>query len=171
MHRCSFLPLVVLSLAAAALPSLAGNGNAFGPFTIQVEIQGVTQGVFQSVEGLASESEVVTEGPDSLGVPLPGSQAPGALRNSRLILKRPFDPLLSGLWQWRRTVADGNPLKRDGDIYIFNAAGMRVAHWVFRQGWPCRWEVPQLRADSMDPAVEIVEIVHTGLTLEIGTGS
>ena len=171
MHRSSFLPLVVFSLAAAALPLEAGGRNAFGPFTIKVEIEGVTQGVFQSVEGLSSESEVLVEMPDSLGPALPGSQAPGALRNSRLILKRPFDPLLTGLWQWRQTVTDGNPQKRDGDIFVFNSSGMLVAHWVFHQGWPCRWAVPQLLADSADPAEEIVEIVHTGLTLEIGTGT
>lgn len=163
MHRRSFLPLVVLSLAAAALPSAAGMGNAFGPFTIKVEIQGVTQGVFQSVEGLVSESEVILEPADNLGVPLPGSQAPGALRNSRLILKRPYDPLLSGLWQWRQSVVEGNPRKRDGDIFIFNASGMLVAHWVFHQGWPCRWEVPELVSAGTQPAVEIVEIVHTGI--------
>jgi phage tail-like protein len=171
MHRSSFLPLVVFSLAAAALPLKAGSRNAFGPFTIKVEIEGVTQGVFQSVEGLTSESEVLVEMPDSLGPALPGSQAPGALRNSRLILKRPFDPLLTGLWQWRQSVVDGDPQRRDGDIYIFNDSGTLVAHWVFRQGWPCRWSVPRLVSDSVEPAEEIVEIVHGGLALEIGTGS
>jgi phage tail-like protein len=170
MHRSNFLPLFTLSLLAAVLPSSAG-GNAFGPFTLKVEIEGVTQGVFRSVEGLASESEVLVEPADSLGVPLPGSQGPGAPRISRLILKRPFDPLLSGLWQWRQTVAEGNPLKRDGSIFVFNASGILVAHWMFHQGWPSRWAVPQLLADTVEPAEEIIEIVHTGLTLETGTGS
>ncbi len=168
MHRRSLLPLVFVSFAAFAFPASlsAGGSSAFGPFTIKVEIEGVTQGVFQAVEGLASTSAVVVRQEDSAMV-----EAPGALQGSRLILKRPYDPLLSGLWHWRQSVVDGNPQKRDGDIFIFNAAGQRVAHWVFRKGWPCRWEVPMLASSSQDPAVEIVEIVHSGLTLEYLGGS
>lgn len=189
MHPCSSLSLALISAAMLAWPAQAGehvhhseSGGAnaeFGPFTIKVEIQGVTQGVFASVEGLASQSEVLPgesayTGPEaSAGSETRSSpvEAPGALKGSRLILKRPYDPLLSGLWRWRQSVVDGDPQKRDGDIFIFNGMGQLVAHWMFHEGWPCRWEVPSLKAGSREPAEEIVEIVHAGLTLESRAGS
>ena len=65
----------------------------------------------------------------------------------------------------------GDPQKRDGDIFIFNGMGQLVAHWMVHEGWPCRWEVPSLKAGSAEPAEEIVEIVHAGLSLEGRAGS
>jgi phage tail-like protein len=171
MQRRVFLPSVLIRLAvmgalgALSRPVCAGGNTAFGPFTIKVEIAGVTQGVFRSVEGLASASQVVVKQEDSLAV-----EAPGALKVSRLILKRPFDPLLIGLRRWRQSVVDADPQKRDGDIFIFNGDGTLVSHWMFHKGWPCRWEVPALVAGTREPAEEIVEIVHAGLTEETREG-
>lgn len=165
----SLLPAFSVALALVS-PAYAGStapvpGAGFGPFTIKVEIDGVTQGVFHAVEGLASESEVL-HWDDSIPYP----QVPGSPRLTRLVLKRPYDPLLNGLWGWRQSVADGNVQMRDGHILIFNASGQLAAHWVFHQGWPSRWEVPVVKADSEEPAEEIIEIVHTGLTLEPSGG-
>ncbi|MDB5050645.1 MAG: hypothetical protein JWO30_3716 [Fibrobacteres bacterium] len=170
MNRCSLLSLAFLGAAALALPASAGvrpgTDAGSGPFTIKVEIEGVTQGVFQSVEGLASQSEVIVQ--DESGSM---AEAPGPLKGSRLILKRPYDPLLNGLWNWRQSVIDRDPQKRDGSIFIFDWKGQLVAHWIFHKGWPCRWEVPVLTAGATEPAVEIVEIVHAGLSLESRSGS
>lgn len=162
----SFFALALLGLAAVSAPVEAGRNSAFGPFTIKVEIEGVTQGVFQSVEGLSSRSEVIPA--EEFGTT---SEVPGPPKGSRLILKRPYDPLLSGLWRWRQAILEGNPQKRDGHIFIFTANGALAAHWVFHEGWPSSWEVPLLAAGLADPAEEVVEIVHTGLTLESLTGS
>ena len=158
--------LALVGLAAVTAPVEAARNSAFGPFTIKVEIEGVTQGVFQSVEGLSSRSEVIPA--EDYGVT---SEVPGPERGSRLVLRRPYDPLLSGLWRWRQSIIDGNPQKRDGHIFIFTANGALAAHWVFHKGWPNSWEVPLLAAGLADPAEEVVEIVHTGLTLESLGGS
>lgn len=174
MYHRSFLQLVLFTLAVTgplgtvskAASAQPASGPSTGPFTIKVEIEGVTQGVFQSIEGLASRSEVIMTEEDSLAV-----EAPGQLKVSRLILKRIYDPLLSGLWRWRQSVVEGEPQKRDGDIFIFTASGRLAAHWVFHEGWPCRWEVPLLASSGETPAEEIIEIVHTGLTLEPISGS
>ena len=165
----SLASLILLGAAVAAWPAhreTPFRPSAYGPFTIKVEIEGVTQGVFQTVEGLSSASEVVGSQED--GQP---AEIPGPVKGARLILKRPYDPLLSGLWRWRQSIIDGNPQKRDGHIFVFTANGELAAHWVFRKGWPCRWEVPLLAAGASEPAEEVVEIVHTGLTLESLPGS
>lgn len=148
-------------LALAAVPARSARNPGFGPFTIKVEIEGVTQGVFQSVEGLSSRSEVAVM--EEVGY---AAEVPGPLKGARLVLRRPYDPLLSGMWRWRQSVIDGNTQRRDGHIFIFTAGGRLVAHWMFAKGWPSRWEVPLLAAGQADPAEEVVEIVHEGLTLE-----
>ncbi|HKP96185.1 MAG TPA: hypothetical protein VJ385_10540, partial [Fibrobacteria bacterium] len=87
------IPSILVGLALLGIPARALSALP-GPFTLKVEIEGVTQGIFQTVEGLGSESEVVARVED-------GSvrEEPGAVKASRLILKRPYDPLLSGLWR------------------------------------------------------------------------
>ena len=167
MRRIGFLawvPTLSMGLAMAASPAHRSSpavSSPFGPFTLKVEIEGVTQGVFRSVEGLASESEVLSG--EEYGAP---ALLPGPVQGSRLILRRPYDPSLSGLWRWRQSVIEGDPQKRDGHIFVFDADGRLAAHWIFHKGWPSRWEVPKLEGGVPDAAEEVVEIVHLGLTLE-----
>lgn len=153
--------LVLIGLVLPSLSLTVARKMGPGPFTIKVEIEGVTQGVFQAVEGLSSESEIVDgeEGGVIVGVP-------GVLRGTRLVLKRPYDPEYSGLWHWRQSVVDGDAQMRDGHVFLFNARGQAVAHWIFHQGWPSRWEIPSVKSSSEEPAMEIIEIVHQGLTLQ-----
>jgi phage tail-like protein len=127
-----------------------------GPVTIKVEIDGVTQGLFDVVEGLGS-----------VGDPKCLDQKSAEAKSDRIVLRRGYDPALNGLWNWRRSVVEGNPQKRDGRILLFGADGNLTACWTFHRGWPARWEVPRLQANAQDPGEEIVEIVHEGLTLDM----
>lgn len=161
----ALLGAAAICIPANGLPAKAGRNAGLGPYVIKVEIEGVTQGVFQEVEGLASESQVISLEENGQTV-----EAPGPPNASRIVLKRSYDPSLSGLWRWRQSVIDGEPQKRDGHIFIFDANGRLVAHWSFLKGWPSRWEVPRLRAGSEEPAEENVEIVHGGLILESLSG-
>lgn len=154
--------LILSGAAAGEVRGGAGEARVgAGPLTIKVEIEGVTQGLFDVVEGLESRSEVLA--PED-GTDLPPS--PGPLHLGSLVLKRPYDPALSGLWNWRRTVVEGVPQRRDGRILLFDARGRMVACWVFSRGWPSRWEVSSLRSGESVPGTEIIEIVHEGLSLE-----
>ena len=152
--------LAILGLFAGATAGETRSGS--GPLTIKVEIEGVTQGLFEVVEGLESRSEVLAPDDDNPFL----YPAPGPLRWSTLILKRPYDPALSGLWNWRRSVVDGSPQRRDGRILLFDIRGRMVACWVFTRGWPSRWEVTSLHSGQSVPGTEVIEIVHEGLSLE-----
>lgn len=154
-----FAVLAVAALLVAG-PTQAGKGS--GPLVIKVEIEGVTQGLFDVVEGLQSESEVLA--PDDENPYL--YPAPGPMRWSSIVLKRTYDPQLTGLWNWRRSVVDGSTQRRDGRIMLFDSRGRLAACWVFTRGWPSRWEVTSLKSSESDPGTEIIEIVHEGLGLE-----
>jgi hypothetical protein len=140
------LPAWLLFAVALLVPAFRTQA---GPITIKVEIEGVTQGLFDVVEGLGLPS-------DSSGT-----------KPAPIILRRVYDPTLKGLWNWRRSVVEGNAQKRDGHILLFDAEGNLAASWLFRRGWPSRWEVPRLQANAQDPGEEVVEIIHEGLTLEM----
>jgi hypothetical protein len=140
-----FIASALLLLALAAFPAAAQSG----PITIKVEIEGVTQGLFDVVEGLGLPS-------DSSGV-----------KPDHIILRRVYDPSLKGLWNWRRSVVEGNPQRRDGRILLFDVEGNLAACWLFKRGWPSRWMVPRLQANAQDPGEEVVEIIHEGLSLEM----
>jgi phage tail-like protein len=148
-------------LFLAASPAAKETAAISGKLTIKIEIESVTQGLFQAVEGLRSESEVLEAAGGEDSVALPGSR-----KWSHLVLKRTYDPVFNGLWRWRQSVLEGNVQKRDGRIILFNASGEKVAQWMFHRGWPSRWEVPTLEASTEMPGVETVEIVHEGLSLE-----
>ena len=147
------LAWTALGMACASLGARAEG------VTIKVEIEGVTQGLFQAVEGLRSESEVLVAKGDT-------TAGPGAVKWTHLILRRAYDPQLNGLCRWRQSVLDGSAQKRDGSIILFDKEGQVAARWVFHHGWPCRWEVPSVESSSVPPGLETVEIVHEGLTLE-----
>lgn len=132
------------------------------PLTIKVEIEGVTQGLFDVVDGLQSISEVLA--PDDENPYL--YPAPGPSRWSSIVLKRTYDPQLTGLWNWRRSVVEGSTQRRDGRIMLFDDRGRLAACWVFSRGWPSRWEVTSLKSSDAQSGTEIIEIIHEGLSLE-----
>lgn len=158
--RVPFLAVLVFGVMLAARPSLAGKAS--GPLVIKVEIEGVTQGLFDVVEGLQSKSEVLAPDDDNPYL----YPAPGPLHWSTIILKRTYEPQLTGLWNWRRSVAEGSTQRRDGRIMLFDSRGHLAACWVFTRGWPSRWEVTSLKSSDAEPGIEIIEIVHEGLSLE-----
>src|SRR5262245_27273279 len=96
LRSLAFVGGLALSALTASAPAAQGSG----PLTIKVEIEGVTQGLFQTEEGLQSRSEIVEPQDDNPYL----YPAPGPVRWSTLILKRSYDPTLTGMWNWRRSV-------------------------------------------------------------------
>jgi phage tail-like protein len=166
VFRAPWFAVLAVAFLLIGTAAAEGRRGGSGPLTIKVEIEGVTQGLFDVVEGLESRSEVLERDDDNPYL----YPAPGPLRWSTLVLKRSYDPGLTGLWNWRRSVIEGSPQRRDGRILLFDAQGRQVACWVFTRGWPSRWEVGSLRGGQDDPGTELVEIVHEGLRLE-GSGA
>ncbi len=69
------------------------------------------------------------------------------------------------IWNWRRTVIDGRPERRNGSIVMLNDLGEEQLRFNFREGWPTRYTVASLNATGNDVAVDALEIAHEGLTL------
>jgi phage tail-like protein len=121
-------------------------------------------GVFREVSGLSSETEVTEEREvDDRGRPIV-RRVPGATKWGNITLKRAVDNNL-GLWKWRKQVLGEGPdaARVDGAIELLDVQGRPVATYRFSQGWPSKYQGPELNATSNEVAIETIEITHEGL--------
>jgi len=136
------------------------RSDPYKSFNFRVEIDGLNQAAFAEVGGLASETAVIEYrlGGDPTSV----RKLPGLTKYANIVLRRGITQDLE-LWNWRRTVVDGQPERRNGSIILLDDDGTEVARWNFHGGWICKWEGPALNAEGNDVAIETIEIAHEGL--------
>ncbi|MGE0464351.1 MAG: phage tail protein [Vicinamibacterales bacterium] len=136
--------------------------DPFHGFNFRVEIDGVAVAAFAQVSGLSSETDVVEyrEGAD-----FRARKLPGLTKYANIVLKRGITVDRS-LWEWRKAITNGRIDRRNGAIILMDAERNEVARWTFVEGWPAKWEGPDLDARSNDVAIETLEIAHEGLEWE-----
>ena len=136
--------------------------DPYSALNFRLEIQGITAGAFSECSGLSSEVDVIEyrSGSD------PGSarKLPGIRKFANIVLKRGITKNRE-LWDWYKTVLDGNVQRKAGSIVLLDDAGQEVLRWNFKQGWPRKYEGPTLNAASSEVAIETIEITHEGLEL------
>jgi phage tail-like protein len=133
----------------------------FGAYHFLLEIQGVINdnkvivGGFKSVAGMDSETEIVEF---KQGNDLVVRKKPGRTTYANIVLERGYTAT-DDLWQWRKNIEDGKIDRRSGSVIILDQDGQtEVARYNFYEGWPCKWNVPDLDSDSSAMAIEKVEI-------------
>lgn len=133
----------------------------FGQYNFLLEIQGVISdtkvivGGFKTVSGMDSETEVISfkQGNDSVV-----RKKPGRTTYANIVLERGFTAT-DDLWQWRKNIEDGKIDRRSGSVIILDQDGQtEVARYNFYEGWPCKWNVPDMNSDTSAMAIEKIEI-------------
>jgi phage tail-like protein len=137
----------------------SGGHDAPGQFRFVVEIDGFAPSAFLECTGLGSYTDVVDY--RSSAGPTAG-RLPGMTHFPPLVMRRGLTTNRD-LWEWRKMVVEGLPARRNGTLTLIAGDGQPIARWAFRQGWPSRWEGPQLRAEANDIVLETIEIIHEGL--------
>jgi phage tail-like protein len=134
--------------------------DPFRNFNFLVEIDGLAVAGFSECSGLGAETDVIEyrEGSDKQAV----RKLPGLQRYPSIVLKRGISGDKS-LWQWWKSVRDGQADRRNGSIVLLDAERTEVARWNFINGWPSKWEGPAFSAKANGVAIETLEIVHEGL--------
>ena len=90
---------------------------------------------------------------------------PGLKKFPNIVLKRGITGDVT-LWQWVKTVLDGQVQRADGTITLLNDNREAVMVWRFRRGWPCKLTGPALKAKGNEIAIETLEVCHEGLEIE-----
>jgi phage tail-like protein len=133
----------------------------FGNYNFLLEVAGITPdqktiiGGFKSMSGMASETEVIEfkQGNDMVV-----RKKPGRTTYANIVLERGYTAT-DDLWQWRKNIEDGVIDRRAGTITLLDQDGDRqVAQFNFYEGWPCKWNVPEIDSDQSGMAIEKVEI-------------
>lgn len=129
---------------------------------------GVTNDVragFSEVSGLCAEVEVVdyrsgNERDNAV------RKAPGVARFSEVTLKRGVIGA-TDLWQWFKSVSDGNVERRTVTIQLLSEDRSAVVMtWRLLRAFPVRYTGPTLTAAGSEMAIESLTLVHEGLELE-----
>lgn len=143
---------------------MANRPDPYTNFNFLVEIDGIAKAGFEEVSGLSAEVDIIEyrEGGDKSGSV---RKIPGLNRYSNIVLKRGFTQDRS-LWNWFKAVLDGAVVRANGSIVLLDSSRNAVLRWVFREGWPSKWEGPSLNGKTSDIAIETLVIAHEGLELD-----
>jgi phage tail-like protein len=134
--------------------------DPYKAFNFLVEIDGVALAGFSEVSGLESETAVIEYRVG--GEPNRVRKLPGLTKYANIVLKRGVTQNAE-LWDWRKTVEDGNVDRRNGSIILLDDSRTPVVRWNFFEGWIAKWQGPALNASGDEVAIERIEIAHERL--------
>jgi phage tail-like protein len=133
-------------------------------FHFQVEWGGTKIG-FTEVSGLDVETEVVEyrhgASPEYFKTKMPGMQ-----KYSNITLKRGTFATDNEYYAWWNTVKLNTIERRDITISLLNESHEPVVVWKVKNAWPTKIQSTDLKADGNEVAIESMELVHEGLSIQ-----
>lgn len=147
-----------------------GVTDPHGNYIFELVIDGIAVGQFLEVSGIKNTTEVfeIQEG----GVNGRVHKLPGQTRWENITL-RWGSTFETSLIEWREQVLHdgfgGENFRRNGSIIMRDNDMQEVRRYNFKAGWPVAYEGPSLNAAGAELAIEMIEIAHHGITVEIIT--
>jgi phage tail-like protein len=130
-----------------------------GRFLVEIGSEIVAN--FQECSGLTLEIEVqeYVEGGNNEFI----HKLPGRMKYTNITLKRGISDNAQ-FASWRPKVEGGKITVQPKNISIilFNHSGETVKTWEVAEAYPVKWTGPDMRASSMDIAIETLELAHQG---------
>jgi phage tail-like protein len=133
-------------------------------YTFALEIDGITAAFFKEGSGFDSSVEVIEHRENGKGGREVIRKLPGRTKWSDITLKRGATDDIN-LWQWHKQVLDGDigGARKNGSIVIYDTMFAEVARFNFTNGWPSKWQGPDLNSTNNQVAIEQVVLTHEGL--------
>jgi phage tail-like protein len=135
-------------------------------FHFQVEWGGSKIG-FTEVSGLDVEREVI-EYRDGSSKEYSKLKMPGLTKFSNITLKRGSFKKDNDFYKWWVSNKLETVERRDITISLLNEEHTPVITWKVKNAWPSKIQPTDLKSDDNSIAIETMEIVHEGLTIENG---
>lgn len=135
-------------------------------FHFQVEWGGSKIG-FTEVSGLDVEREVI-EYRDGSSKEYSKLKMPGLTKFSNLTLKRGSFKKDNDFYNWWISNKLETVERRDITISLLNEEHTPIITWKVKNAWPSKIQPTDLKSDDNSIAIETMEIVHEGLTIENG---
>ena len=128
---------------------------------------GGSQVGFTEVTGLDITTEVIEyrdgANPDYTPVKMPGQR-----KFSNVTLKRGTFSNDNQFYEWFNSVSLNTIERRDLIISLLNENHEPVVVWKVKNAWPTKITPTDLKSDGNEVAMESVELVHEGLTIQSG---
>ena len=140
------------------------RNDPYRSFNFQLEIDNIPTGAFSECSGLTAEGDAVDyrEGTDLQ----PNVRKLVGLRKyANIVLKRGYTQDKS-LWNWYNNIFAGIPDRRNVTIILLDEAHVPVLRWHAENAWINKIEGPSFKASGNEIAIESVELMHEGLTIE-----
>lgn len=136
--------------------------DPFRGFNFVVEVDGIQGAGFRECSGLDASTDVVDyrEGKDGGNI---ARKLTGLNKHANITLKWGVTDD-HRLWDWRKSVIEGKPQRKNGSVVLNDETGAEKVRWNFVAAWPTKWTGPTFNATSNEVAIETLEIVHEGLT-------
>lgn len=132
-------------------------------FKFRIVLQGIIEGGFSEVSGLAATTQVEEFREGGLNDYI--HKLPKETTFDNLILKRGLADS-QALWLWHRGVVAGRILRIPLTIMMMKDHSDDIAHvWGFKEAYPVKWTGPDLKADSSTVVFETLDIAHHGYML------
>lgn len=120
---------------------------------------------FTEVSGLDVETEVIEyrqgASPEYSKIKMPGMQ-----KFSNITLKRGTFKSDNEYYNWWNTVKLNTIERRDITIKLLNEDHDPVVTWKIKNAWPTKIQSTDLKADGNEVAIESMELVHEGLSIQ-----
>ncbi|REG99111.1 phage tail protein [Flavobacterium aquicola] len=133
-------------------------------FHFRVEWGGTNIG-FTEVSGLDVETEVIEyrqgASPEYSKIKMPGMQ-----KYANITLKRGSFKSDNEYYKWWNTVKLNTIERRDITIMLLNEEHDPVITWKVKNAWPTKIQSTDLKADGNEVAIESMELVHEGLSIQ-----
>lgn len=140
--------------------------DPYRTFNFRVYINNQQAGSFAEAGGLTADGDSVEyrEGEDPPYV----RKLIGLRKYTNITLKRGYTQNLD-LWNWYLNIQNGESDRRDVSVVLLNERREEVMRWHAENAWINKIEGPEFKASANEVAMESVELVHEGLTVETGT--
>lgn len=129
---------------------------------------GGTEIGFTEVTGLDVETEVI-EYRHGASPEYSKTKYPGMQKYSDITMKRGTFKDDNEFYKWWNSVNLNEIQRRDLTISLLNEKHEPVVVWKAKNAWPKKIQTTDLKSDGNETAIESIEIVHEGLTIQNGS--
>lgn len=136
-------------------------------FHFRVQWDSETEIGFTEISGLDVETEVI-EYRDGSSKEYNKIKMPGMQKFSNITLKRGTFKGVNEFYNWWNTVKLNTIERRNITIVLLNEEHEPVVTWKIKNAWPTKVQSTDLKSDGNEVAIETMELVHEGLTVENG---
>ena len=122
---------------------------------------------FQEVSGLNIEAQTIEYRHGNSSV-FSEIKMPGIIKNSNVTMKKGIFANDNNFRDWYNKIKMNTIERQNVVIRLLDEAGNPAMTWTLLNAWPTKISSTDLKSDGNEVAVESIEIMHEGLTINNG---